>query len=640
MKKSNGSITLYVLIAMLFFIMLVVSIYIAATNASVTQQQAVDRTKEIYSKGVNEIDNVYASLGAYGYNEYGNYSYEKGINKPILTQGMVAVKWNSLGYWEIVDNPIEDTSWYEYNNNEWANVMLKDGLTFDANGKVLTPGSMFVWIPRYAYKIETAKWHTNQAGIIDIKFLPDIKNTPADGTDTVSVNNVYKANETGTYVTELGKTGTVTNKAVQVSSKEYVVHPSFRFGDTELPGIWVAKFEAGYEPSATAVNSTVKYTGTTVANYYGTVTSGSTLIKYPVFKPNTYSYNNINATSAFNISKHLGDEGNPYDLSEDAYSHLMKNIEWGAVSYLSQSKYGRNGVKITLNDTNKNNSPSTIYAVTGGDNYISKVNQSTTGNVTGIYDMAGGAYEIVAAYVGNSSATSSANLATMSGESDYKYKDVYIPASSESAANNYLLANQRYGDAVFETSSTATGSTTWFTSASAFVTGTNFLNTRGGYYGTTASTIFTFQSNAGAAATTTSFRVVLVPSKSTIAPTTYIANEEGSNVINIPTSFVKGDKLIFNTTGTRNTGSLIRFKLPQNATIQIEAYGAEGSEGNMASQPIRPAAGKGAYIKTDSFTVNQNDEFIILVGQKGDLNPSQYAGDGSGGGRRWRYFCM
>ena len=62
---------------------------------------------------------------------------------------------------------------------------------------------MWVWIPRYEYKIENP--HTSTAEEIKVNFIKDTKKEAASG---------------------------------------YIMHPGFTFGDDELTGIWVAKFEA------------------------------------------------------------------------------------------------------------------------------------------------------------------------------------------------------------------------------------------------------------------------------------------------------------------------------------------------------------------------------------------------------------
>lgn len=59
------------------------------------------------------------------------------VNAPQLVEGMTPVKWNGSQW---VETTTDDKEWYNYSKKQWANVRLADG-------------SMFVWIPRYAYKI-------------------------------------------------------------------------------------------------------------------------------------------------------------------------------------------------------------------------------------------------------------------------------------------------------------------------------------------------------------------------------------------------------------------------------------------------------------------------------------------------------
>ena len=98
-----------------------------------------------------------------------------------------------------------------------------------------------------------------------------------------------------------------------------------------------------------------------------------TTIKYPTFQGVTYAMNYINMNDAYNISKALVNGNEVYGLNKNTTdSHLIKNSEWGAVAYLSESKYGLNGTNIYINNATLNNSESSVYAVTGccakGDN--------------------------------------------------------------------------------------------------------------------------------------------------------------------------------------------------------------------------------------------------------------------------------
>ncbi|MGI6325187.1 MAG: hypothetical protein ACOXZS_04540, partial [Bacilli bacterium] len=63
---------------------------------------------------------------------------------------------------------------------------------------------------------------------------------------------------------------------------------------------------------------------------------------------------------------------------------------------------------------------------------------STTGNIYGIYDMSGGAWERVSAYVNNAHT----NLTTYGPQiisADSKYKDIYAMGATDTQANNYAL---------------------------------------------------------------------------------------------------------------------------------------------------------------------------------------------------------
>jgi hypothetical protein len=79
-----------------------------------------------------------------------------GYNRPVLANGMIPKKWNGTS-WVTVASPDTDT-WYNYANKEWANAQTADG-------------SMWVWIPRYIYKISSL-WHVSSTlgGAINVQF--------------------------------------------------------------------------------------------------------------------------------------------------------------------------------------------------------------------------------------------------------------------------------------------------------------------------------------------------------------------------------------------------------------------------------------------------------------------------------------
>ena len=121
-------------------------------------------------------------------------------------------------------------------------------------------------------------------------------------------------------------------------------------------------------------------------------------------KPNVSSWRNIQVTNAFYTS---------YDYKRDLESHMMKNTEWGAVAYLQHSAYG-SSTSVRINNNSDyitgyaaNNEPTCEYTElneecnrycndgTCNTAYPSSILASTTGNISGIYDMSGGAFEYV-----------------------------------------------------------------------------------------------------------------------------------------------------------------------------------------------------------------------------------------------------
>ena len=355
------------------------------------------------------------------------YNYGTEVNAPKLGTGMTPI------VYEGANKPTE---------KKWANAITEDG-------------SMWVWIPRYAYSI-TSGYHSSSTGTIEIKFLKDSSNIAYDGTSTWD------------NVSGQGK---------------WNVHPAFNYGQ-EVSGIWVAKFEASPE-GATTNSSNSEYNGT-----------GKKL----QVKPGVSSWRNINRSNIYTVCLNYNSILN---------SHMMKNDEWGALAYLSKSKYGKNS-KI------ERNTNSSYY--TGGESenaYVDNVGQSTTGTVYGVYDMSGGAYEAVAAYVNNGTKylTSYANSILVNGEK--KTKNVYSIGSYDSSGYNYSANSDKYGDAVYETSRYGDQHyQSWNFGNSMFPsTSGPFFNRGGGYYNSAGAGIFSFigqDASTNSGENYTSFRPVLV----------------------------------------------------------------------------------------------------------------------------------
>ena len=396
------------------------------------------------------------------------------VNAPKLEEGMVPVVWEEKSKkWKTVDK--DSGEWYNYSSDvrKWANIMLQDELSVDSNGYVTSMGSMFVWIPRYMYQIETL-YHTSstEGGKINIKFLKGNSTVPTDNT------NVTIANQSG--------------------QGNWNIHPAFsNYGGQELTGIWVAKFEA---TAAEGVGNSEDSDNVTNKNVR--------------VVPNEQSWRFITIGNAYTVSTNMKNNTDLYGAGiANCDPHLMKNTEWGAVAYLTQSKYGRNGTEVALNNSTDRITGRSNGGINGSENSFSYEKEegqlaSSTGNIYGIYDLNGGSFERIAAYIDTSAALTNGQELVNAPE---RHKNVYEASEDETSENNFEINSKAYGDAIYEISSYENQYSAWFSDYSRFSFGTDaFLVRGGGYYSTMLeSGIFFYNMNAGVAATNGGFRSVL-----------------------------------------------------------------------------------------------------------------------------------
>ena len=62
MRKQNGSITLYVLVACLFFGLVLTGVYISQLNKIQTQEEEVTQIEENYKQQLERSDEIYNEL--------------------------------------------------------------------------------------------------------------------------------------------------------------------------------------------------------------------------------------------------------------------------------------------------------------------------------------------------------------------------------------------------------------------------------------------------------------------------------------------------------------------------------------------------------------------------------------------------
>ena len=417
---------------------------------------------------------------------------------PKLYQGLIPVRYDDSGN-ALVASSTEE--WFNYGKHKWANAVLVDcsdntiknkyfnsdmQLREDAVGKTISMDEilqMYVWIPRYRYKLFNAENGTASEQAVEIEF----EKASAD-------------------------------KSTGTKNGEWLTHPAFTFGNTELPGFWAAKFEA----------------------------SGST-DNYQI-KPNQKSLTSINLATMYNTSRSTAINALKYGLNAQSIdTHMMKNMEWGAIAFLTNSIYGRyndastciaSGCEVWINNINTGYGSGTAVdgqpqwgpSITGcagsstsagvsnsqtacasGYNWKTKgVNASTTGNQYGIYDMSGGAWEYVMGVQKDANGNVQVGSSGFSTSSlpDSKYYDLY----DYQAEDGVGYTRYHLGDATREVlkNTSSQGGNAWWSDYSYNIYSSNPWMRRGGHYdhGTSAG-VFDFFSTAAGGWTLTSFRSVL-----------------------------------------------------------------------------------------------------------------------------------
>ena len=367
---------------------------------------------------------------------------------PVLSDNLVPVTLADDG---TVTKADTNTEWYKYEDKKWANaVILSDNTQTYNNGDIIPEAnieSYFVWIPKYSYQVfnlgtivgyTSSKPTTSNAKEIQIKF---------GTTNTSDTNN--------------GECTTPMTSGARGNCKvgDYMTSPSFISMDTN--GLWVAKFE----------------------------TTGST--SNITVKPNQTSLSNLNVKTMFETA---------YNYKRDNDSHMMKNTEWGAVAYLSHSKYGIN-TEVRINN---NSSYKTGYAATdssdqskypgtyGTDSSVTLpyntstgYKASTTGNITGIYDMSGGANEYMAALRSETYGSSGFDTTTLKTYNS-KYYDVYDGTSTEKTYSKRILGDATGEMGPFYYYQESDGSkfnhNRWYADHAYFADSSGPWFRRGGYY--------------------------------------------------------------------------------------------------------------------------------------------------------------
>ena len=289
-----------------------------------------------------------------------------GANAPVPFDNMIAVYYDEKAeVWKKADstNNSKTYKWYDYNDKMWANSVTvsetnrstylnADPGTTIPMDDILT---MQVWVPRYKYKV----WNYNEDGTV-ASDPQEIEITFENGTATtgeITCSDSISGTDGDPSETCKLKSDNSTCTDSTCNGKTYT-HPAFTFGTQELEGIWVGKFEV----SAPTDNTCYTSEGITNCNKTGIT---------PLVKPDVKSYRYAQVGTFETNIMAMNDNGNIYGFASTDDTHMMKNMEWGAVAYLSHSKYGIN------KEININNSSRFYTGRSGGSTSASSTEEGT-----------------------------------------------------------------------------------------------------------------------------------------------------------------------------------------------------------------------------------------------------------------------
>lgn len=305
-------------------------------------------------KNINGQEIDYSSIIKAVYQaDYNSFSYElvgrsecteviQYINRPKLADNMIPVEYDATTEkWIKADL---NGKWYDYVEGKWANVVLvSEGGSGETGSKTRAE--------YLAAPIGTPILSTDI--VAQFVWVPRYRYELFDSNTNVQIDIVFES--------------IATPKSKGSNEGEWLTHPAFTYNNQELTGIWIAKYEASNQ------NDNI------------------------IIRVNQPVWTGLEYTQARDKASDMANANNIYGLKE-VNTHLLRNSEWGAVAYLTNSAYGN------------------------------LTNSSTTGNITGIYNLTGNKEFVV---IDNSDVNSKGFA--LAETSDWTTNNSYV-----TSANRYL----------------------------------------------------------------------------------------------------------------------------------------------------------------------------------------------------------
>lgn len=264
--------------------------------------------KNVNGKEIDYSSQVKATFQA----QYNSFNYElvgenecqeikQYVSKPNLIDNMIPVTYNNETNTWVKADP--KSHWYNYQEKNWANAVLVKELKTSENSK---SRDEYISAPAGTPILE-------QDILAQFVWIPRFRYQLFESNQETPINIVFE--------------NISTEKSTGTSKNQWLTHPAFTYNNQELSGIWVGKYETSID-------------------------NNNLLIK------NNTPITNIDYVQANKKIIEMTNNNNIYGL-KNINTHMTRNSEWGALTYLTNSIYGNNQ------------------------------NNSSTGNQTGIYNISG-----------------------------------------------------------------------------------------------------------------------------------------------------------------------------------------------------------------------------------------------------------
>ena len=318
-SNENGAITLFVLLACLFFTFVLVGVYISNLNKIQTQDQQIKQIQENYSKDNNRIEEIYDE-------------YIK------LKPGEVATKTIKNNYTDGVD--------YATIPKGFRVSSQKDEQTISTGLVIIddTNGNEFVWIPCTETEYTSAKddvmdnhWSSNNE-------YKDNGNTSGSATTAGTGNGLgWRDTYTPDDKTMLEKT-----YSNNLPTDNWVAENQIEKGQNSIKtygGFYIARFEAGIPSGATFYTTeaaTYNRTGR------GNTSETSSIKGYkPVSKKGVQAWNFITQPNSKMVAENM------YDADSSVDSFLVDSQAWNVICNKFNGILGSSDTEKTITNSVK-----------------------------------------------------------------------------------------------------------------------------------------------------------------------------------------------------------------------------------------------------------------------------------------------